>query len=54
MDKMAKDLATKFGAGVHPIRMWKRYLEIIIFRRKLMWHLEKIKSRENHCKMERL
>ena len=52
--KMAEDLTTKFGAGVHPIRMWKRYLKIIIFRRKLMWHLEKIKSRENHCKMERL
>ena len=23
------DLATKFGAGVHPIRMWKRFLDDI-------------------------
>ena len=29
MDKLATDLAAQFGEGVHPIRLWKRFLDDI-------------------------
>ena len=29
IDKLAEDLATSFGDGIHPIRMWKRFLDDI-------------------------
>ena len=29
IDKLAQDLASQFGEGIHPIRMWKRFLDDI-------------------------